>query len=96
MASKTDFRERPRCHQPKEKLPNALKQQPDQSGSARFARERLEAILYGVYLPESSREDIVGGVVDALDVLRGSEEEDQENEEDEEDEEDEDFGDKGD
>jgi hypothetical protein len=46
--------------------------------------DSVEKILDGAYVPEASREDLVGAVADALDALRGHEaDEDEENKEDE-------------
>ena len=42
--------------------------------------DSVEEILDGAYVPEASREDLLGAASDALDALRGSEEEDEENE----------------
>jgi hypothetical protein len=42
--------------------------------------DSVEEILDGAYVPEAPREDLVGAVSDALDALRGSEEEDEDGE----------------
>jgi|SRR5215471_10398507 len=58
--------------QTQEKLPYAPKQQPTKE-DLQDLLDSVEKILDGAYVPEASREDLVGTVADALDALRGHE-----------------------